>query len=156
MKKVDRPLFPDFWTRFVRSLEALSQKVMTVFYNFSLLLGSLLLATPYSTTVLSNSMQGQRTVYRLTLVKGFNAEQVQQYADLVSIGDPDFIEVKVRGTSSCTLTNACTWLCLSLEYQMSNRMDACIKLFQGVTFCGDSKASKITMENVPWCNEVSL
>lgn len=88
-----------------------------MFYNFSLLLGSLLFATPHSTAVLSNSVQGQRTVYRLTLVKGFNAEQVQQYADLVSIGDPDFIEVKVRGTSSCTLNNAMyTWLCLSLEY----------------------------------------
>lgn len=65
LKKIDRPLFPDFWPRFVRSLEALSEK-------------------------------GQRTVYRLTLVKGWNAAEVQQYADLVAIGRPEFIEVKVR------------------------------------------------------------
>lgn len=39
--------------------------------------------------------QGQRTVYRLTLVKSWNSEELQNYADLVSIGKPDFIEVKV-------------------------------------------------------------
>jgi phosphoenolpyruvate carboxykinase (ATP) len=38
----------------------------------------------------------QRTVYRLTLVKGWNAQQVREYADLVAIGNPDLIEVKVR------------------------------------------------------------
>ena len=65
LKKVDRPLFPDYWSRFIRSLEALGEK-------------------------------GQRTVYRLTLVKGWNVEQVQQYADLVAIGRPEFVEVKVR------------------------------------------------------------
>ncbi len=65
MKKVDRPLFPDFWPRFVHSLEALAEKK-------------------------------QRTVYRLTLVKGWNAQQVREYADLVAIGNPDLIEVKVR------------------------------------------------------------
>lgn len=27
--------------------------------------------------------------------------------------------------------------------------------FQGVTYCGDSKASSLTMENVPWHDEVS-
>lgn len=40
--------------------------------------------------------QGQRTVYRLTLVKGYNTEEIEQYAKLVELGDPDFIEVKVR------------------------------------------------------------
>jgi len=38
--------------------------------------------------------KGQRTVYRLTLVKGWNAEEIRNYANLVSIGDPDFIEIK--------------------------------------------------------------
>lgn len=42
------------------------------------------------------SFQGQRTVYRLTLVKSWNSEELQNYADLVSIGKPDFIEVKVE------------------------------------------------------------
>jgi len=41
-------------------------------------------------------LQGQRTVYRLTLVKGYNTEEIEQYAKLVELGDPDFIEVKVR------------------------------------------------------------
>ena len=34
-------------------------------------------------------------MYRLTLVKSWNNEELQNYADLVSIGRPDFIEVKV-------------------------------------------------------------
>lgn len=87
LKKIDRPLFRDFWPRFLKSLEALSQK-------------------------------GQRTVYRLTLVKGWNVEEMKSYADLVALGKPDFIEVK------------------------------------GMTFCGDSKASSLTMKNVPWHEEV--
>jgi tRNA wybutosine-synthesizing protein 1 len=87
LKKIDRPLFKDFWPRFMDSLAALSEK-------------------------------GQRTVYRLTLVKAWNVDELESYAALVSKGNPDFIEVK------------------------------------GVTFCGTSKASNITMENVPWHEEV--
>ena len=64
------------------------------------------------------SRKNQRTVYRLTLVKGWNAEEIDNYAKLVSLGKPEFIEVK------------------------------------GVTYCGTSKASKLTMENVPWHEEV--
>lgn len=63
-------------------------------------------------------IKNQRTVYRLTLVKGWNAEEIDNYAKLVALGQPDFIEVK------------------------------------GVTYCGTSKASKLTMENVPWHEEV--
>ena len=62
--------------------------------------------------------KNQRTVYRLTLVKGWNADEIESYAKLVSLGNPDLIEVK------------------------------------GVTYCGTSKASKLTMENVPWHEEV--
>ena len=87
LKKIDRPLFKDFWQRFLDSLTALKEK-------------------------------GQRTVYRLTLVKAFNTEELDNYAKLVSLGEPDFIEVK------------------------------------GVTYCGESKASSLTMENVPWHSEV--
>ena len=65
LKKIDRPLFKDFWERFLDSLKELSAK-------------------------------GQRTVYRLTLVKAFNTEEIQNYAKLVSIGQPDFIEIKVN------------------------------------------------------------
>ncbi|KAK3758165.1 hypothetical protein RRG08_060822 [Elysia crispata] len=87
LKKIDRPLFKDFWQRFIDSLTALRDK-------------------------------GQRTVYRLTLVKAWNTEELDNYAKLVSLGNPDFIEVK------------------------------------GVTYCGESKASNLTMENVPWHEEV--
>ena len=68
LKKIDRPLFKDFWERFIESLVELEKK-------------------------------GQRTVYRLTLVKGWNAEEMENYARLVDIGKPDFIEVK--GVTYC-------------------------------------------------------
>ncbi|ELU18799.1 hypothetical protein CAPTEDRAFT_180119 [Capitella teleta] len=87
LKRIDRPLFRDFWERLIDSLKALSEK-------------------------------GQRTVYRLTLVKSWNTEEIQNYADLVQLGKPDFIEIK------------------------------------GVTYCGESKASTLTMQNVPWHQEV--
>jgi len=87
LKAIDRPLFKDYWERFIASLKELAHK-------------------------------GQRTVYRLTLVKGWNAEEMDNYAALVQLGTPDFIEIK------------------------------------GVTYCGSSKASTLTMENVPWHEEV--
>lgn len=39
--------------------------------------------------------QKQRTVYRLTLVKSWNVEEMQAYSELIALGQPDFIEVKV-------------------------------------------------------------
>ena len=68
LKKIDRPLFRDFWERFIDSLKSLSSK-------------------------------GQRTVYRLTLVKSWNTEDVEGYARLVLLGNPDFIEIK--GVTFC-------------------------------------------------------
>ncbi|KAG2429944.1 hypothetical protein HYH02_013895 [Chlamydomonas schloesseri] len=53
----------------------------------------------------------QRTVYRLTLVKGWNMEEVADYAKLVDLGRPDFIEIKgvtycgSGGASSLTMAN---------------------------------------------------
>ena len=40
--------------------------------------------------------QCQRTVYRLTLVKEWNTDELEAYASLVSKGKPDFIEIKVH------------------------------------------------------------
>nr|XP_027203778.1 S-adenosyl-L-methionine-dependent tRNA 4-demethylwyosine synthase-like [Dermatophagoides pteronyssinus] len=68
LKKIDRPLFRDFWERFNESLRLLSFK-------------------------------GQRTVYRLTLVKSWNSEEIDGYAKLVILGQPDFIEIK--GVTYC-------------------------------------------------------
>ena len=87
LKEIDRPLFRDFWQRFLDSLTALADK-------------------------------GQRTVYRLTLVKAFNTDEIEAYAKLVDLGKPGFIEIK------------------------------------GVTYCGESKASSLTMANIPWHDEV--
>nr|XP_043637358.1 S-adenosyl-L-methionine-dependent tRNA 4-demethylwyosine synthase [Erigeron canadensis] len=87
LKAIDRPLFGDFWERFLDSLKALRDKQ-------------------------------QRTVYRLTLVKGWNTEDIEAYSSLFSIGNPDFVEIK------------------------------------GVTYCGTSATSKLTMENVPWHADV--
>jgi tRNA wybutosine-synthesizing protein 1 len=75
LRKIDRPLHRDFWERFNRCLDILRQK------RFQ-----------------------QRTVFRLTLVKGFNIEdEAEGYADLVEKGLPCFVEVKgvtYCGTSS--------------------------------------------------------
>lgn len=87
LKAIDRPLFGDFWERFIDSLRELKDKQ-------------------------------QRTVYRLTLVKGWNTEDIDAYSNLFSIGKPDFVEIK------------------------------------GVTYCGSSATSKLTMENVPWHSDV--
>ncbi|MFS7900424.1 putative tRNA 4-demethylwyosine synthase (AdoMet-dependent) [Helianthus anomalus] len=68
MKAIDRPLFGDFWERFIDSLKALRDKQ-------------------------------QRTVYRLTLVKGWNTEDIDAYSSFFSIGNPDFVEIK--GVTYC-------------------------------------------------------
>ncbi|CCK69863.1 putative tRNA 4-demethylwyosine synthase KNAG_0D01110 [Huiozyma naganishii CBS 8797] len=65
LQKVDRPLYKDFWERMMECLDIIK-------------------------TVQSH----QRTVYRLTLVKGFNMGDIISYADLVERGLPCFIEVK--------------------------------------------------------------
>ncbi|PGG99357.1 hypothetical protein AJ79_08551 [Helicocarpus griseus UAMH5409] len=77
LRKIDRPLHRDFWERFQRCLDILREKR---YY--------------------------QRTVYRLTLVKGFNVdEEAKGYADLVEKGLPCFVEVK--GVTFCgTSTSA--------------------------------------------------
>lgn len=77
-------------------------------------------------------------MYRLTLVKEWNTEELESYADLVQLGNPDFIEVKVSGMKQQSLLQ---W--------------SCALWVQGVTYCGDSKASNITMANIPWHEEVA-
>ncbi|KAJ3207589.1 S-adenosyl-L-methionine-dependent tRNA 4-demethylwyosine synthase [Entophlyctis luteolus] len=80
LKKIDRPLFSDFWERFNACLDELAKKE-------------------------------QRTVFRMTLVKGFNIEELKNYADLIRQGKPDFVEVKgvtfcgYTGENSLTMSN---------------------------------------------------
>lgn len=75
LRKIDRPLHRDYWQRFTRCLDILRDKRFRM-----------------------------RTVFRLTLVKGFNIdEEVEGYADLVARGLPCFVEIKgvtYCGTSS--------------------------------------------------------
>ncbi|KJR88774.1 tRNA wybutosine-synthesizing protein 1 [Sporothrix schenckii 1099-18] len=77
LRKIDRPLHRDFWERFQRCL-----------------------------AILREVRFRQRTVFRLTLVKGFNIDdEVQGYADLVEQALPCFVEVK--GVTFCgTSTSA--------------------------------------------------
>jgi len=67
LKAVDRPLFKDFWERFLACLAALKAK-------------------------------GQRTVYRLTLVKSWNMTEVDEYVKLLDIGEPQmFVDSTLGG-----------------------------------------------------------
>ena len=71
LRRIDRPLHRDFWERFVRCLDILREQRFR-----------------------------QRTVFRLTLVKGFNIEdEAEGYAALVERGLPCFVEVK--GVTYC-------------------------------------------------------
>lgn len=88
LRKVDRPLHRDFWERLEQCLDILRTK------------------------------QSQRTVFRLTLVKDFNTDDLHGYADMVERARPAFIEIK------------------------------------GVTYCGTSKSNPLTMQNVPFYEEV--
>lgn len=76
LRKIDRPLHRNFWERFQACLDILRSKRFV-----------------------------QRTVFRLTLVKGFNVEdEVEGYADLIEKALPCFVEVK--GVTYCGTTTA--------------------------------------------------
>ncbi|KPI39036.1 S-adenosyl-L-methionine-dependent tRNA 4-demethylwyosine synthase [Cyphellophora attinorum] len=76
LRRIDRPLHRDFWERFQSCLEILRTK------RFE-----------------------QRTVFRLTLVKGFNVEdEVAGYAKLIEQGLPCFVEIK--GVTYCGTSSA--------------------------------------------------
>lgn len=76
LRRIDRPLHRDFWERFLRCMDILREKRFT-----------------------------HRTVFRLTLVKGFNIEdEAEGYADLVARALPSFVEVK--GVTYCGTSTA--------------------------------------------------
>ncbi|OAA81423.1 flavodoxin and radical SAM domain protein [Akanthomyces lecanii RCEF 1005] len=79
LRKIDRPLHRDFWERFNRCLDILREKRFR-----------------------------HRTVFRLTLVKGFNVEdEVEGYARLIEQGLPCFVEIKgVTYCGTSTSSNA--------------------------------------------------
>lgn len=75
LKKVDRPLNSDFWERLMACLD-----------------------------ILRTTQKHQRTVFRLTLVKGFNMTDIESYADMVERAQPSQIEVK--GATFCGSSTA--------------------------------------------------
>ena len=107
-------------------------------------------------------------MYRLTLVKAWNTDEIRNYAELVARGRPDFIEVKVWSYyfmipvlpeifNSNVKNNfgihrdKLDMYLFSHDSCHNCRSHYCLK---GVTYCGDSKASNLTMRNVPWHEEV--
>ncbi len=63
LKKIDVPLFKDYWERLLKSLEYISQRK-------------------------------DRTCCRITLIKGMNMLEPENYAELLKKGDFDLVEVK--------------------------------------------------------------
>jgi tRNA wybutosine-synthesizing protein 1 len=98
LKAVDRPLFEDYWERFLACIRELSQK-------------------------------RQRTVFRLTLVQGFNVSHIKEYCDLVRLGNPDFIEVK--GVTYCGTNNASELTMKNVPYH-SQVVDFCRQMVAGL------------------------
>jgi tRNA wybutosine-synthesizing protein 1 len=76
LKAIDRPLFKNYWDRFIGALSAIKDKK-------------------------------QRTVYRLTLVKDWNMEETDAYAELIEMGQP--------GSNCCWIT-----LCTNVSHLVLN------------------------------------
>ncbi len=63
MKEVGKPLFPNYWERFNKSLDAMAKKK-------------------------------ERTAIRITMIKGINDVEPENYAKQIKQADADFVEVK--------------------------------------------------------------
>ena len=63
LKKIDNPLFDDYWERLIKSLKIFKNKKC-------------------------------RTAIRLTLIRNENICEPENYAELIKIAEPDFVEVK--------------------------------------------------------------
>ncbi len=63
LKTLDKPLYPDYWDRYINSIKEVRKKKY-------------------------------RKAARLTIVKGINDVEEENYANLIKLGDFDFVEVK--------------------------------------------------------------
>jgi tRNA wybutosine-synthesizing protein 1 len=86
LKAIDRPLFSDFWERFIDSIQSLRKKGQRTVFRY-----------PSCDLLFLQSV-------RLTLVKDYNMDNLKDYAELVRLGVPDFIEVK--GVTYCGTSDA--------------------------------------------------
>jgi tRNA wybutosine-synthesizing protein 1 len=96
----------------------------------------------------------QRTVYRVTLLKGYNMTCVQEYAALIKRGRPTFVVSRPFPSWNRSIL-AEIYLCHACSCREVPRTETAGQEIKGVTFCGDSKASSMTMANVPFHEEVT-
>ena len=128
LKQIDRPLFRDYWERFVGSLEALKSKRQRTVYRLTLVGGGEeeekeeeednSISNNKTTTTTTDNNEDVKKSRNSPKKKNNNMAEVNEYASLIRIGEPDLIEVK------------------------------------GVTFCGNSKGYELRMSNVPFHDEV--
>jgi tRNA wybutosine-synthesizing protein 1 len=110
LRKIDRPLHRDFWERFCACLD-----------------------------ILRNRRFEQRTVFRLTLVKGFNIEdEVKGYAELIARALPAFVEIK--GVTYCGTPAAG-----SAGLTMSN-----VPFYEEITTFVSALAAELCSRNLPY------
>jgi tRNA wybutosine-synthesizing protein 1 len=82
-KKIDVPLFADYWQRMLKSLNYLREK------------GRKLLREKGGKLSVKTSSRGSiRTCIRITLIKRLNDVLPTKYAELISLAKPHFVEVK--------------------------------------------------------------
>ena len=98
LKAVDRPLFPDFWERFLRSIDSLAQKDLSQRTVFRMTLGEFsfsLFFFPFPNKTKTNHHHHHFSTPMA--VKQWNMdmkEECERYANLIQRGQPDFIEIK--------------------------------------------------------------
>ena len=94
LKEVDRPLFEDFWERFVGSIDALREKNQRTVYRMTLIKG-----TPLTSGLIEDWERGSETVLMYSISADYNMEELPDYIKLIERGKPSFIEVK--GVTYC-------------------------------------------------------
>jgi tRNA wybutosine-synthesizing protein 1 len=94
LKALDRPLFVDYWERLLESMEILRQR-----------------------------QHSQRTVCRLTLIKGKNMDHAAEFSELLVKAKPGFIELKGvtfaawdKATTGLTMDDNVPWFNEVLEF----------------------------------------
>ena len=80
------------------------------------------------------TLRQERTVYRLTLVKSYNMEEVANYASLILRGHPDFIEIK--GVTFCGNNDASNMTMANVPYHT----EVIAFANQILSYCGEEYA----------------
>ena len=94
LKAIDRPLFADFWERFLGACHSDRRSRRRSVCGACATGRDASRCTP-AASLDELRAKRQRTVYRLTLLKGHNMTELDAYVELIARGQPDFIEVRV-------------------------------------------------------------